>query len=570
MAKFLFVLQRQGTKLASAEFARIATHLQPPGFQGRQPLIIQEGPAALMVMNPPSTLVTNGQLSLVLGNFQRMPVAWHQVGQPMPDGAQLVLRHDAHAVEVCSHTNGARACWIYYDDQQLVLSSSQRAIVTYLQSFEPQLEAVSWMICNGNTGPGVSWDRRLKHLGPSARLHLNTNTWQLQHTHIAFQLEVERKPDSIRIHELHQVLSDSFDDFVMPDRFAVTLSGGYDSRVVLKHLTDRGIRPHTITWGLSHTLNHPQSDAAIARRIAAQLGLEHTFIPLDFDLDQDFDQMLRLFLQVGEGRIDHLYHGLDHFQLFYQLSQAGIEGFVRSDEVFGWLVAHTERDARIVIDCALPHDYRNLKQWEHLGLPEPVLPAYLVRMRTETVPMWRDRLYNMYRQPYVQSALHDLHYPFVEEINPLLSDRIVSFCSRLTDDQRTLKRIYKKTVTAYLLGLPIASITSHPKTENLIQSNGMVHYLRSHCLDKVHHRFGENVAKMALNSLRTDNTIANRAESSRWSSLYRLVPPNLKKAIRNNIWGYSLHPNALALRVVIAQQMFELLETDARVLAQQL
>src|SRR5690606_40276122 len=61
----------------------------------------------------------------------------------------------------------------------------------------------------------------------------------------------------------------------------------------------------------------------------------------------------------------------------------------------------------------------------------------------ETLYSWRDRLFNIQRQTFVQAALHDLFYPYVEMVNPLFSNEIVNYTRELNDKERTGKNFYR-------------------------------------------------------------------------------------------------------------------------------
>ena len=58
----------------------------------------------------------------------------------------------------------------------------------------------------------------------------------------------------------------------------LSLSGGFDSRVILSSMLKQGIKPHLITMGSSEA-----TDVQVARRIAANFGLQHDLIRLQLD-----------------------------------------------------------------------------------------------------------------------------------------------------------------------------------------------------------------------------------------------------------------------------------------------
>jgi len=58
----------------------------------------------------------------------------------------------------------------------------------------------------------------------------------------------------------------------------LSLSGGFDSRVILSSLLKQGIKPHLITMGTDEC-----SDVRVARTIASRYGLQHDLVRIELD-----------------------------------------------------------------------------------------------------------------------------------------------------------------------------------------------------------------------------------------------------------------------------------------------
>jgi len=58
----------------------------------------------------------------------------------------------------------------------------------------------------------------------------------------------------------------------------LSLSGGFDSRVILASMLRQGIRPHLVTTGSDHC-----SDVQVARAIASRFGLAHDLVRIELD-----------------------------------------------------------------------------------------------------------------------------------------------------------------------------------------------------------------------------------------------------------------------------------------------
>ena len=80
--------------------------------------------------------------------------------------------------------------------------------------------------------------------------------------------------------------------------YGVLLSGGYDSRGILGcYLEERNDRElHTISWGREEDI--PNSDCAIAKRLAQRLGADHRFYKL---IPEEVIDSFRDFILLGEG-----------------------------------------------------------------------------------------------------------------------------------------------------------------------------------------------------------------------------------------------------------------------------
>lgn len=73
----------------------------------------------------------------------------------------------------------------------------------------------------------------------------------------------------------------------------LSLSGGFDSRVILSSLLKQGIKPHLITMGNEHC-----TDVQVAKQIASRFCLSHDLIRLSFD---DLEQHAQTISQLTSG-----------------------------------------------------------------------------------------------------------------------------------------------------------------------------------------------------------------------------------------------------------------------------
>ena len=166
----------------------LAHRLVPDNITPYAPLIKGDDVGVLIgVINPSETLPVK-DTSVCLGCLLDPDEDWWKPKAKTPDGSYALFRSDEVYVELLTDGVASRTVWYVQTDHVFVASSSQRAIVSLLHSFEPNYEASLWMLSSGSLGPGLSWDRRIQCLPGNARLCLNRSTWQLslQETPVTF------------------------------------------------------------------------------------------------------------------------------------------------------------------------------------------------------------------------------------------------------------------------------------------------------------------------------------------------------------------------------------------------
>ena len=213
-----------------------------------------------------------------LGRCSIPPATGTCRGAPLPDGSYALLRADDAHVELVADGVASRTLWYALTDRELIASTSQRAIVTLLGSFEPNRDVLPWMLSSGTLGPLGGWDARLKRVQPGERVLLDRARWRLRSTVEPTELVAEPTCHTTPTCErLRSTVTDACRRWSFDARkWVLTLSGGADSRSLLCLLRDRGIG--TVTWGLPHSEEKDGNDAQVAREVARILGVSHRFI----------------------------------------------------------------------------------------------------------------------------------------------------------------------------------------------------------------------------------------------------------------------------------------------------
>ena len=539
----------------------LSERLLPDNIEARSPRCLEHSGVSVVAYNPNGTVLTQ-RASLMLGKMLGSSPDWWRPGASVPEGTFALFRSDADAVELASDTLASRTIWYVQTDEVFIAATSQRAIVALLGSFEPNETAPLWMLSAGNLGPNNVWDRRLKCLRGDTRLRLDRAAWRLsvEQTPITFQ------PENLSPEEHKRRLRETLEDVLGSldldySKWALPLSGGYDSRAILMGLGKyEGLQ--TLTWGRESALKDKQSDAYVAKALAAHFGTEHHYFETDAS-DEPIETVFRRFLVAGEGRIDHVYPYTDGFETWKRLFEGGTEGVVRGDEGFGWRRADTACDVRRSSGLFLVDDFQNLGT----HLPTQSLPEALHQRPGESLALWRDRLYHGFRVPSVLAALSDLTCPYVELFNPLITGRLVKQVRTLPDELRTNKQLFKDIVSEEGPDIAFATRDATRASGDLLRDAQVVAYLRgvlesSRVADLFPTPFVDHVTEnLSVAASTGKDSVFSQRRVLR--SLKRRLPERIQRLGKRALQQPNMPPNRSAFRIYLVAEMHETLASDA-------
>ncbi len=517
-----------------------------------------------------SSLVRESGLSLLLGLLYEAPDTRWDIPQGVyPDGSYAIIRDDPGFLEVVSDATATRTMWYFLDEHVFIASTSQRAIVAYLGSFEFDQRVIPWMLSTGTLGPEHSYDRRLKRLQADSSIVLDKARWTLRVKSNPIVLAAERfsereHRDRLRaaIHKTMRAL-EAFDGrgLVLP------LSGGYDSRAILCFMdADRrraeGFR--TVTWGLASSLNEPGNDAAVAVELARSLDVKHEYLPLDASREP-IESIIDRFIACGEGRVDHLSGYMDGMEIWRRLHETGVAGIIRGDEGFGSEQVTSEFTVKRHTWLSTCSDYENLKGvTEQYGFPAQEVPAALLRRSAESLSAWRDRLYHSYRLPTAYAALSEIKGSYVDVVNPLLSKAILSVVRSVPDRLRTEKTLFKRVVREVGPAVPFATKHAIGSPYDILQRKEVVELLRAELTSEYARRtLGAGFVEFVSRGLRAPANGAQRPRR-RLVNVTRIrasVPRVVRNWLRDAAVGQRVDGNRLAFRVFIVLKMHRALST---------
>lgn len=457
MSRALLIVHRRPEALGplDALVASVSARLTPDILEPRPPMLRRARGAAVIVMNAASDACivgTSVRLGVLAGECPR----WHVPGAPVPDGSFALLRSDASAVELVTDAAGSRTLWYVLDDDMLIASTSQRAILMLLGSFELNRAAIPWMLSTGTLGPSAGWDRRLATLEAGERWTLDRHRWRAVSTCATVSFTpADRHERAVHVQHIETAVSRACAGMSLDrTKWVLPLSGGVDSRGVLLLMPDtQGLK--TVTWGMGGSRDVPTGDAAVAARVAERAGVSNRFFTIDPSREPR-ERLIERFLVSGEGRVAKISGYLDGFATWKRMQDEGIEGIIRGDEPFGTGVVKNEKDVRRMAALTLMSDYFGSDALERFELAEQRLPDELARREAETLAAWRDRLYHSFRIPRLLAGLTDLKMPYVEVANPLLAYPVLECARRVPDRWRTRKRLWRELVRARMPDVPFA------------------------------------------------------------------------------------------------------------------
>jgi hypothetical protein len=443
-----------------------------------------------------------------------------------------------------------------------IASTSQRAIIFALQSYEPNDAALSWMLFSGNLGPGLSWDRRIRSLPADSRLTLDRQTWESSLHKSPAVFKADRLKRKLHEQKLRRSLDEVFTDLgIDVSKWMLPLSGGRDSRLIFMFL-----RKHhalkTITWGLASSMTMKGNDAYIARQLAIKHKVDHEYFETDIS-SEPIELIFHRFLVAGEGRIDNISAYLGGVSVWKYIFESGFAGVIRGDEGLGDSppVSHP-RHVRAYLSALLASDYANVPK-DRYGFAKQEMPGYLERSEQESLETWRERFLQEYRLPYGIAALNEIKCAYVEVINPLLSRKITERIRTIPDRIRCKTRLFDKIIRAMGEDLPFATGNANAALTTVLKTDRVEEHLIS-TLDTDYARniLSSNFVDVLLKNLGSRQEIRTTKRWKLKSMIKPLVPKGIWHFLRSGIRP-KLDYNILAFRAYIIVKMNVMLNEDA-------
>jgi hypothetical protein len=455
---------------------------------------------------------------------------------------------------------GSRTLWVGHSAGIALATTSLRAAIFALGSFQLDERAWGWFLPSGMLGSSLSWDRRVKQVPPLSRVVLRPG----MHAQVS-SVSDERERATSRFDTLGDALTTAVGSLIPDERWALPLSGGLDSRALALLLPGN---PRTVTWGDRVSENVPGSDAWVAARLASQLRLRHEFLPLDEDQPEP-TVAIRQFVARSDGRTDNIRGYVDGGQLWSQLRASGIRGIIRGDQMFGDPPRPTERAVRRAQGLI---EWNDLDVLRRLGAQTPsswcVSQARLPPRRPdESVTQWNDRIRQSVVFPAGHAPLTQIKSRFVEVANPFLSEEVVRYALHLPRQQRRDRHALRVWLNQHSPQVPFATEAALAPTAEFLRRPSVIELIRAalHSEEAVESfpktlladvgsgLAGEGVAMATVGA--TTRSRIQRAKS--------LAPRNLRRWAAYRDPRFDVTMNQLGFRILLGIEAIRMLGCDA-------
>lgn len=572
MSKIVFLCFRNCTdkSITPGYFTKLSERLMPDNISANPPTVIKQNGILLGILNPNSSLPIKNT-SVCAGHMIEPLSNWWVPSSPLPDGTYAMFRSNDETVELATDILASRSIWYVQTENMFMASTSQRAIVFFLESFKLNETALVWMLSSGSLGWGNSWDKRIKLLTPDTRLYLDRASWKLKIEEAKVDFHFTGKSEQQYELELSEALNNTFNGLSFDySKWALLLSGGVDSRQILLKLKEHK-ELQCVTRGYRSELTDEASDPYIAKQVAEHFGLPHRYFELD-SLNESLEKVFNRFISTSESRTDNKSHCLDGFRTLKSLFDLNFSGVIRADEVFGWPPLAPFTLHRQHVGVLLLRDYDNMQGFRESverKFGEQLCPEHLKQREDESVATWGDRLLQQFRIPVHIAAWNEPIYAYLEIAQPYLSRSIVSTIRTIPDSLRTHKILFRKIATSDSSGFPYAKHERlDAKKENILETPEALTLIFD-TLNSDYYRelFSSSIIKDILEKLSLNRGLITTQESYLRKVVKFFMPESVQDLLRSSIIKHDLNYYDLGFRTFLAGEAIKMFNIDAKQLA---
>ncbi|TXD97815.1 hypothetical protein ES754_02265 [Psychrobacter frigidicola] len=586
MANYIFIKARQEVKSSKMlqELEQVCSLLTPVAIKGKSQDTVEVWPddsGSFYAIQNSESVAKPEQGALIIGWLHQSDSNKSGACNSEADGSYAVIKNTENGISFFSDQFGSRTLWYYFDDTKIIVSTSQRAVVTLKGSFRLNEETLAWYLSSGSQGPFISWDQDIKQVLPNLEYKLDVTDWYLDSKQKpGMDIPPSGSTKMSDYLDLYQnQVTESLDQIIneYPEgQVLMPLSGGLDSRLLLalSNNADLDDKLSLVNWGV---LNQKGifDDKVAAQRVANfyKKNLLDMSLPTEISA---YDQVLDHFSEASEGRIDHFNAFTDGFKMWDEFFQRGYRMIIRGDIPFPAGLCLDEFQVRTMMGLELFSDYSNMNDFNVKEYSEPQKEYLTKRLEGESLIRWRDRTLTDIRVPIVMAAYSHQISAFAENRTPMMSWSLFKLYMGLPDkekgDKLHIKMLWQKYDRSGVPSHAVGSLRSMDSYFNnkegkkyLLDKLALLiegKYLSSSLVDSVH----EILSKQEFSSLEQQHTAVSKKAlvSQKIQTLLSNHLPALPKAYLKSKRSKKLSVITIAYRIVLAEKIITMYGTDAR------
>lgn len=584
MANYIFVKTRKTVESSNIlqVLEQTCNLLTPVVIRGKTQNTIERWPNDLdsfYAIQNSESIAKPEKSTLIIGWLQHSGSDDLNSCNPEADGSYAVIKNTEKGTSFFSDQFGSRTLWYYLDDDKLIVSTSQRAVVSLKGSFELNEETLAWYLSSGSQGPFISWDKDIKQVLPNLEYRLNVTDWCMDSiqkpgmdlppsgsTKMSDYLDLYKAQVT---NSLNQIINEYPKGQVL-----MPLSGGLDSRLLLALSKNADLDNNLalVNWGVPKQKD-VFDDKVAAHRVAKFYKKDLLEMSLPMEIDS-YDQVLDRFAKASEGRIDHFNAFTDSFEMWSEFFQRGYRMIIRGDIPFteGLDINHVQARSHQGLEPFT--DYANAVDFGVKKYIDAQNHYVMKRLDEESLIRWRDRLYTSWRVPMVISAFSHQISGFVENRSPMLSWSLYKLYMGLPDKDKGNKLHIKKLWQKYdHSGVSSHAVSSLSSMDSYFNNQKGKKYLLSKLellmedkyfslslVDSVY----KILSKQELSLL--EQSIMGSKKEVVFRKIQTLLSnhlPALPKAYLKSKQLKRLSVTTIAYRIVLAEKIINMYESDA-------
>lgn len=566
MSKFFIIKYRNNiVDFEKKTFQNILQNISSSDIKSKYQLIESNISSNLYIgiVNPIEEIIDSGQFTY--GNKLK-----ENNNTLLPDGSYAEIVYNQNEIKFYCDRFESKTIWYYFDNEKLIISNSQRAIISLKKSFKLNENAVSWFLSSGSLGFLNAWDQEIFKVQHSKVYHFDLESFSLEvfNSEYCIDSDVINKYSDEKFITLTNNNFPSFNQNTQLDNCIFPLSGGYDSRLIYYLARDKFINQklNLINWGKLNNNIFDDKKAALEITSHYKDKLIDEVLP---DEITDVNLFFEKYIKLSDCRVDHFNAFSDNFNIFKKLYNKNFKLIIRGDIPFTEGLDLNNKMSRSHIGINIFDDFDNLKDYD-LEKWKNIQENNLIdisKKDSETFIQWRDRLYIDYRIPIVISSFNDMINCFIDIYAPMMSYSHYKLYTSQSDKYKGNKNhIVRISKNLDQSNVSFDALPSIPSMNDLFLNLKSLEEIK--ILIANSELFSQNLLKQILQDLDKINLNTNtQNKKSLKDRLKQLITNNvsieLKAKLKSKI-PLNLNVITLAYRIILIEKLNHIFEEDSK------